>query len=333
MFVPLLSMPRRTSPSRLSESTPDHRSLPRARDLKIRAGASGEGGGGEGGAAESSGGEGEGGSGSGEGEGNSGSGEGEGNGSSGEENESSPISIGGTTKSIGTYSKGGGKPTTISSGLFAGRTEGGGTRAQVWGTRTYGSGYPGLSSRGVAGRGFPFYFWPISWGSGTGYSSNASYLYSGEYGQPDNSSRPGGPMAAAAFQSNSSTFRLVADNDTVADLMPIITANCSQFLTSSNSATAPVAFNESGEKPEQVVQYYRASSAALTLDGYNNTAIFAPENSTADTALPSGVDTNLLDCLNSTIGPAVPLIDSATPAFSPPAMGVLALVFLLRAVL
>ncbi|KAJ6514272.1 hypothetical protein C8R47DRAFT_944715, partial [Mycena vitilis] len=87
------------------------------------------------------------------------------------------------------------------------------------------------------------------------------------------------------------------------------TANCSQFLASSNSATSPVAFNESGEKPEQVVQHYRASFAALTLDGYNDTAIFAPENSTADTPLPSGVDKNLFDCLNSTIGPAVPLVD------------------------
>ncbi|KAJ6514259.1 hypothetical protein C8R47DRAFT_930777, partial [Mycena vitilis] len=84
----------------------------------------------------------------------------------------------------------------------------------------YGSGYPGLSSRGVAGRGFPFYFWPVSWGSGTGYSSNASYLYTGKvFFSSPHFSRPGSVMAAAAFQSNSSTFRLVADNKTVTDLM------------------------------------------------------------------------------------------------------------------
>jgi hypothetical protein len=40
----------------------------------------------------------------------------------------------------------------------------------------YGSGYPGvLASRGVAGRGFPYYFWPVVWyGSG---DDSSSYLY------------------------------------------------------------------------------------------------------------------------------------------------------------
>ncbi|KAJ7865736.1 hypothetical protein B0H14DRAFT_3442764 [Mycena olivaceomarginata] len=149
----------------------------------------------------------------------------------------------------------------------------------------YGSGYPGYSTRGVSDRPFPFYFWPIAWGPGPGYSSSAAYMHSDEYGQPDNISRPGGPMAPAVFQSNSTgtTFRLVADNSTVADLMPDITANCSHFLVPTS------------------ISYYRASSVALSLDGYNNSAVFAPENSTADTPLPSSVDTNLLDCLNGTI--------------------------------
>ena len=31
-------------------------------------------------------------------------------------------------------------------------------------SRTFGSGYPGVVGRGVAGRGFPFYFWPLVWG-------------------------------------------------------------------------------------------------------------------------------------------------------------------------
>lgn len=34
----------------------------------------------------------------------------------------------------------------------------------------YGSGYPGITGRGTAGRGFPFYFWPVVWaGEGTDY--------------------------------------------------------------------------------------------------------------------------------------------------------------------
>jgi hypothetical protein len=77
------------------------------------------------------------------------------------------------------------------------------------------------------------------------------------------------------------------------------------------------------------VQYYRASSVALSLDGYNNSAVFAPENSTADTPLPSSVDTNLLDCLNGTIGLAVPLVDSARWTMSVPSLGVITLVLLL----
>ena len=41
--------------------------------------------------------------------------------------------------------------------------------------RTYGSGYPGTASRGVAGLGFPFVFWPIVWGGSYGYG--AAYLH------------------------------------------------------------------------------------------------------------------------------------------------------------
>ncbi|KAF7328866.1 hypothetical protein MVEN_02516300 [Mycena venus] len=235
--------------------------------------------------------------------------------------KTTPISTGGSTKSFSTYSNGGGKSITIAAGqLFGGRTAGGATRSQVYGSRTFGSGYPGYYGRGVANRGFPFWFWPIAWGSGVRYGAEADYMYSNEYGQPDNSSRPGGPIAFAVFQSNSTgtTFRLVADNDTVADVMSDVATNCSQFLTpASINATAPTMFNGSVE-PEQVVEYYRASSVALTLDGYNNSAVFAPENSTADTPLPTGIDTNLLECLNDTIGSAVPLVDGAPSTLSAP---------------
>jgi hypothetical protein len=63
----------------------------------------------------------------------------------------------------------------------------------------------------------------------------------------------------------------------------------------------------SGPAPQEV-QYYRASSVALTLDGYNNTAYFL--NSTDDTPLPESVDKEFLACLNFTIGAAVPLVDT-----------------------
>jgi hypothetical protein len=61
------------------------------------------------------------------------------------------------------------------------------------------------------------------------------------------------------------------------------------------------------------MQYYRASSVSLTLDGYNNTGALEADG-TPNTPLPTNIDTNLMNCLNATIGEAVPLIGSASMA-------------------
>ncbi|KAJ7672741.1 hypothetical protein B0H17DRAFT_947604 [Mycena rosella] len=260
----------------------------------------------------------------------------EGGGATGGTTKSSPVSTSGTSKSATSYGSGGGKVISIPSGQpFAGRTEGSGTRGQVFGTQTFGSGYPGIPGRGVVGRGFPFFFWPLSFGAGGGIATGA-YLHSNsEYGHADNSSRPGGVMMSAAFQSNGTngtTFRILADNTTVTDLISDIAANCSASLTSASTTTSPSPYNDTATlppQPEQVVQYYRASSIALSLDGYNNTSVFAAEG-TPDVPLPSGIDTTLLDCLNQTIGLAAPLIDGAGSrwAAAPDNMGLLGLVWL-----
>lgn len=111
---------------------------------------------------------------------------------------SSPISSGGSSKSATSYGNGGGRSSSIPSGqLFAGREAGGGTRNEVVGTRyvyfcfyfspalihrlfrQYGSGYPGINQRGVAGLGFPFFFWPVVWGGSAGIGT-AAYLHSTE---------------------------------------------------------------------------------------------------------------------------------------------------------
>ncbi|TDL14049.1 hypothetical protein BD410DRAFT_291493 [Rickenella mellea] len=72
--------------------------------------------------------------------------------------------------------------------------------------------------------------------------------------------------------------------------------------------------------PEQVVQYYRASTFALTLDTYNNSASsleWMPYDTNwgapwpeADAPHPNGVDLNFLNCINSTIAASVPLFGS-----------------------
>jgi len=211
------------------------------------------------------------------------------------------------------YGNGGGPVSTIQSGSFMGRTVGGGTRDGVFGNRKYGSGYPGYPI-GPAGYGFPFFFWPLAFGTGYG----AHYINGNdEYGRPDNSSRPGGPMVTSTYVSNTqnTTFYLVTDNNTATTMVPILQQNCSSVLNSGVSNT-PVPYNVSdgnSPKPEGTIQYYRASSAALILGGYNNTAQLSDNTSLPDSPLPSNIDMNLLVCLNETIGIAIPLVDAASP--------------------
>lgn len=226
------------------------------------------------------------------------------------------------------YGSGGGKVSTIPSGqLFAGRSLGGGTRSQVFGTRTYGSGYPGLAGGSVAGRGFPFLFWPVVWGAYPGFGPH--YLHSSEYGRPDNTTRPGGALADATFTSSTSnsTFFIVADNSTVASLIDSISTNCT---LGNSSSTAPTLYNatDSEPRPEQAIQYYRASSVVLLLDGYNNTNALGNDTNATAVPLPSWVDQTLLTCLNDTIAASAPLFASAQGRlYAPNLGGLVALVF------
>ncbi|KAG6327969.1 hypothetical protein ID866_11120 [Astraeus odoratus] len=242
--------------------------------------------------------------------------------------KTSPVPLPGSSSSVSgkssatAYGNGGGQSIVIPLGqLFAGRTAGGGTRIQIFGTKTYGSGYPGVTGRGVQGRDFPYWYWPCVWGNNAG--NTQSYLNGSEYGDSFNASRFGGPLMSATFISNSSnsnpnsTFHLLSDNSTVTSLITSISANCSTYLSPSSSTT-PAPFNASSPdapQPNEVIQYYRASSIVLTLDGYNNSATFSSNLTMPDSPLPSNVDIQLLDCLNQTIALAAPLLDGTS---SPP---------------
>jgi hypothetical protein len=128
-------------------------------------------------------------------------------------------------------------------------------------------------------------------------------------------------MVNAAFQSNDtgSIYRVVTDNTTALALIPVITTNCSGSIGNSDLFPVSNSSDSSQAQPEQAIQYYRASSVVLTLDGYNNSAaVFGPEG-TPDSQLPANIDKNLLDCINKTIQATVPLVDSAQriiPKFS-----------------
>jgi len=230
---------------------------------------------------------------------------------------SSSVSSGGTSRSSSAYGPGGGAISTIPGGaIFAGRNQGGGTRGQIYGTSAYGSGYPNTVGRGVANRGFPFYFWPLAFG-GVGGVAGGAYLHNSEYGRPDNSSRPGGVLVTASFYSTqtNTTFRILSDNSTVTELIQDIQSNCTSSNLASNSSSSPSTYQDSFSalpQPEQTIQYYRASSIALSLDGYNNTAALSSDENAPDTPLPNNIDKTLLTCLNETIGAAAPLISGGS---------------------
>lgn len=240
-------------------------------------------------------------------------------------------------KSATRYGAGGGQAAPISPGLpFAGRIAGGGNRQGVYGNSIYGSGYPGvLVPHGVSGLGFPYYFWPVVWYD-IGNDQSAYLFDSAEYGHPNNTSRPGGPLEFALFHSKntSSTFMVLADNNTVSSLIGTVKANCSSYLSNDNTSSSPTPYTNQSTAPgpEQAIQYYRASSVVLVLEGYDSGVLNGTQNLNASVApmisLPSGTDTTLLTCLNDTIGRAVPLIDAGF-RIGPPAVYTLLIAWLL----
>ncbi|KAG6813942.1 hypothetical protein H0H92_005196 [Tricholoma furcatifolium] len=221
------------------------------------------------------------------------------------------IVAGGVTINTQSYANGGGKPQAIKNGqIFQGRIQGGSTRDQIFGTHDYGSGYPnGGILRGTNGRGFPFYFWPVAWTNPFTIHNGDAYLHPLEYGLPDNITRPGGPLATLTYISNmpgGSTFRILTDWSSAALLISSLGV-CSPFVNLSSPIPSPYLQYAVTPLPEQTIQYYRASSVALTLDGYNNTAALVPQ--TPDDAynvlLPGNTDIELMECLNATIGSSV----------------------------
>lgn len=135
-------------------------------------------------------------------------------------------------------------------------------------------------------------------------------------------------MVSTVFTSptSNSTFHVLSDNSTVTSLIGSITSNCTLGANSANTNTTPTAYDSNSNdtsqpRPEQVVQYYRGSSVALTLDGYNDTSALNENQTAPDVPIPSWVDATTLDCLNQTIGQAVPLIDSGALSRGVPAIG------------
>lgn len=120
-------------------------------------------------------------------------------------------------------------------------------------------------------------------------------------------------MSQVAFHDKNSnnTLHLLGDNSTVTVLIPVVASSCNPSNSTVLIATPLASLNGSLPRPEQAVQYFRASSLVLTLDGYNNSATLAAKGDAPDVPLPAWVDRSFLGCLNQTIGAAVPLVSAA----------------------
>ena len=139
-------------------------------------------------------------------------------------------------------------------------------------------------------------------------------------------------------------YYFVADNTTVDAVNLLIQTSCS-----TNNDAVGVPFDPtlpSELHPELVVQWYRASSAALFLDGYNNTiatSYNAPATNQSalmsvalQTPLPSTINEGFLKCLNDTVIETIPIYSSGYARLSSepsPCLLLVMLAFLLPYVL
>ncbi|CAE7201433.1 unnamed protein product [Rhizoctonia solani] len=228
-------------------------------------------------------------------------------------------------KQTSSGSRGGGTVTTIPSGSrFSGRQAGGGSRDGVYGGSYYGSGYPygSYGSSWVGGRPFPFYYWPV-------YIGPHEYYGSSEYGPANSTERPGGPMYTISVYSTdakyntSDVYRILGDKDSVATVLAALQSNCTVAggtMFDYDPTSSDLA--HSLPRIESVIQWYRSSSFALSLDGYNNSAsavtAAALSNNTQQliaalppsTPLPSNLNRAFLDCVNYTTANSLPLVDA-----------------------
>ncbi|KIM30167.1 hypothetical protein M408DRAFT_294534 [Serendipita vermifera MAFF 305830] len=248
---------------------------------------------------------------------------------------SSAVSYGGVNtggRTANYFGGGGGSAFALSeASVFSGRQMGGGVRADVPGTRAYGSGYPysvgNIRSGGVAGQPFPFGFWPIYW-NGHGHSE--------EYGNNATvaSQRPGGEQVIVQLIANlttstwntteingvNETYWMIGDRESVTTLLSILIdphATATNGCDVQNSTIQLFQPPSNSTSFENVIQWYRSNSFALAFQGYNNSYAFSPLNETSDlgwnesTPLPDELQySQFLQCINSTISAALPILDA-----------------------
>lgn len=216
---------------------------------------------------------------------------------------------------------------TITKGRFAGRQAGGGTNNKLSGlTSAYGSGYPqnytdavrANMSGPVNGLGLPYLFWPVEY-SKAGFPD---YYGSSEY--VDDEARPGGPMTQ--YTLNTTLGYATSSNEQTKLALWTDAVTAEQILTQLHFATRSTPYFSLAPNftinPKQAIGYWRGSSIALLLDGYDNGIPLMNASDNARTVyhnatlnpLPTGVNTKLVDFIGSMLDRSAPLVSSCGEA-------------------
>ena len=119
-------------------------------------------------------------------------------------------------------------------------------------------------------------------------------------------------MMQTAFsdKGTNTTLHVVADNSTVHSLIESVATKCALANTALTAVPLSNTSVTDQPRPEQAVQYYRASSAVLTLDGYVNAATFDSDANATNTPISGNLDFGFINCVNQSIGSTIPLVES-----------------------
>ena len=207
------------------------------------------------------------------------------------------------------WGDGGGKIWTIANDSyhpFPHRDFGGGRRTDIRGTNMFGSGYPygAWNTTSIARRSFPFGAWPLYWGD---------FMDSEEVGPQRDGIRPGGhisivPLRAKMDNSQDEVYYAVGDSQSL--LFTLIS-----YVTWCQASPAwPTPFDPNSSnatvKPENVLQYYRASSFALASPSYNNSNSRNASYHPTGEWIPENIKTSpFWQCLDSTTASALPIMN------------------------
>ena len=229
------------------------------------------------------------------------------------------------TRNISSWSGGGGKPQEIPSGQshpFQGRTFGGGVRANIVGTRAFGSGYSqdGFDKSTVAGRAFPYGLWPLYWGG--------NFMGSAEYGEDKDPIRPGGQLVVQSVRGTkerwgsdeTETYYMLTDRETSFAAMTSFVTWCGAVADSwpvaFNATGAPLGEAKAGDltfEVGNVLKYYRTSSFAMLHRGYNNSHARTPDSTIPldqSDPLPEAVTkSKFYQCIEGVIANSLPIVD------------------------